>query len=161
MVRMSASATLRPLLSTDWRLATEVAKEAEARGLTPDQIRGAREMLGVTKINGAVAFIAGHWHWRLPPDGCVTCHRPWGPGGHWRADYWADRPSAPVSAEEDDRIPPMDEPSAPTTPPTWSIRHEPAGPPRCSLCRKVSASDFGERCPWQTTAGQRCQGVMQ
>jgi hypothetical protein len=158
---VSAAATLRPLLSTDWKPATEVEEEAEALGLTHDQIRGAREWLGITRVNGAVGFRDGRWHWRLPPDGCVTCHRPWEPAGFRGGDYWAGRPSPPTSREEEDGIPVLAEPPAPLSPPSQPAWAEPYGPPVCSVCGKASAMEPGGPCPYSRPDGQRCVGTVE
>jgi hypothetical protein len=159
-----AADKLRSLLSADWRPATAVTSEAEALGLSRDQIRGAREALGVTRVNGAVAFRAGHWCWRLRPDGCPTCGRSW--HGPWTqvggdGDYWSQpRPSAPISHDGADDNDPHDEPAAPITSPAQPPLRD-SGPPRCSVCGKASALEPGHPCPYSRPDGQRCVGVVQ
>jgi hypothetical protein len=132
---------------------------AEA-GFTKDETRTAKRHLGVSRDLGSVAFISGRWHWRLPPDGCVTCGRSWSADGHWRSDYWANRPSTPASHEEEDEISDEDEPSEPASSPSQPSRPDPHAPPVCNVCGKPSAMDRGSGCPWQSSVGVRCQGVM-
>jgi hypothetical protein len=97
---LSATDTLQGLLSSDWQPATEILGRMEAAGFSVDETRGARKRLGVTQVLGAVRFVDGHSRWRLPPDGCVACGRPWGAGGGW-GDYWdRARPSPPITTSD-------------------------------------------------------------
>ena len=127
---MTEAARLRPLLSSEWQPAIEVQREAEAEGLSPDQVRAARKALGVTRDTGGVARRDGRWWWRLP-DGCPTCGRSWrepwameGQGG----DYYAQsRPSLPAN-DDDDPAAPLD------NGPSITRLHCRNGPPRLRRC---------------------------
>jgi hypothetical protein len=158
---MTATDELRELLSEDWKPATEIRARMEAAGYSVDEARTARRRLGVTQVLGGVRFIDGHWHWRLPPDGCVTCGRSWGADGYWRSEYWANRPSTPASHGAEDEISHGDEPSAPALSPSQPTRYKPAGPPVCSVCGRASAMPAGSQCPFQSSTGVRCMGTMQ
>jgi hypothetical protein len=154
---------LRPLLSTDWRPATEVMREAEALGLSSDQVRAARKRLGVSREMGAVSRRDGHWWWRLPGYTCPTCGAPWagrwpleGPGG----DYWAtDHAPSHAMAEDRPVTPPEPEPPTPVMRVPPAVPLEPDGPPRCDRCGMAAAADRGMACPYWP-AGRKCGGTL-
>jgi hypothetical protein len=162
---MTEAARLRPLLSTDWKLATQVTSEARALGLTTDQVRAAREALGVTRIEGGVARRDGRWWWRLPDGSCPTCGRSW--RASWRqddqgGDYWAkDRPSSHPMADDDPTIATEAEPPSATLSPSQPAPLPNLGPPKCSICGKVSALEPGSSCPYWGLDGRRCRGTVQ
>jgi hypothetical protein len=157
---MTAADSLRALLTADWQPALEVQGCMLGAGYTVDETRTARRKLGVTKDGGGVAFIDGHWRWRLPPDGCPRCGRPWGWDGY-RGDYWADdRPSDLTSPREGDANGREPEPPAPFTPAPRAAPLEPhGGPPRCTSCGQTAALPPGSPCCYWP-GGRRCHGVL-
>jgi hypothetical protein len=157
---MSAADTLRMLLTDSWQPALKIQRRMTEARFSVDETRTARKHLGVSKDTGAVAFIDGRWHWRQRPGGCPTCGHPWRPQGNWRADYWGDRPSTPVSHQEANYSQPWDEPPAPLGPPTRPAPLMDLGPPRCNICGKASALELGSSCPYWGPTGQRCSGRM-
>jgi hypothetical protein len=156
---MSATDTLRGLLTDTWQPAVEVQGRAKALGLTHDQVRTARRKLGVSRKLGGVARRDDRWWWRLPPNGCVTCGRPWNQGwalGGTSGDYWADRDisSSPMPEEKPAAHHEGEPPS-----PAYTPSPVPSEPARCSACGKAAALPRGASCPFWN-GGLRCRGVL-
>jgi hypothetical protein len=162
---MSATDTLQALLGADWRPVVEVQARMEEAGYSPDETRTAKRKLGVSRDSGSVRRDGERWYWRLPPDGCPLCGRSWRES--WalegkEGDYYAgSRTPTPAMPEDDPAIATEAEPPSPTSSPLPQPRFEPAAAPTCNVCGRAGAMGRGDRCPYWSSSGKRCVGVMQ
>jgi hypothetical protein len=137
------------------------ARMAE-RGHPPGRIDRARRALEVDTVRQGRPGVTQQFFWRLPTS-CPTCLRPFGPGGVSASAPWNGYQAGDADGWRDDasHIEPPHDPPEVQFPPSQPAPLPRSGPPRCSLCGKASAVDPGSPCPYFTTAGQRCRGVVQ